>query len=104
MGGEHSGLLSPYCNQLNVFQNEHPFIYDMSLNQIVSTNIFQEGLNLMITPFHDYPRWRKELITNEIQVYGIIIFSKITSFYVKIIVNKSKCSMIDLSTNQWGVI
>jgi hypothetical protein len=53
------------CIQLNFSQNEHPFIYDMSLNQIVSTNLFQEGLNLMITPFHDYPRWRKGLIMNE---------------------------------------
>ncbi len=48
---------------------------------------------------------KKALIMNPLlnfQVYGIIYFLKIPSFRSKIIVNKSKCSMIDLSTKQRG--
>jgi hypothetical protein len=72
----------------------------MCLNQIVSTNLFQEGLVRMDGNRERLPQLEKErayyAFPLNYQVYGIIRFSKIQSFYSKIIVNKSKCSMIDL--------
>jgi hypothetical protein len=57
-------------------QNDHPFIYDMSLNQIVSTNLFQKGLVLIDKHPSTVPPLEKERTYHELplnlQVYGSI--------------------------------